>query len=272
MDGSGHLLFRVDQSPEMTQLGQKLVSQLGRLATDSSYVSECSEKCATSSGCTGFFVFDKTLTTNLRGDCFLASSFNTERIIPRVGGSFYQLESCRVCQPGFVIAGLSCQAMDQLPIWSNIPNTLTVAERADAGISTSFAAIPRTVSEENLAIRYSLEDVRRSGGDAAVFSIDTTSGSLSTVGPLVGPGVALLVLRATDNRSSCRTATLTVLDGGCYVEITVRVVVVGFLQSCTSIVYYLPASEDNVTLSLATPELPTIATQLGVLVHRSGWF
>jgi hypothetical protein len=117
---------------------------------------------------------------------------------------------------------------------------------------------------------YTIEDVRRSGGDTTLFTIDAATGAISTTKPLIGPGEVLLTLRASDNRSSCRTASLVVEDGGCYVERTLQLVVVGFLQTCAPIVYYLPASEADVTLTLAVPSLPTIATQLGVQVLRSG--
>ena len=269
-DGTNRLLLKIHQAPEMSQLGPVLASSLGGSATDSSYVSECHERCTSTVGCVGFFVYDQTRTAGLRGNCHLASSYNADRIIGRGGGSFYELESCQECEPGFAVDGLSCKAVDQLPLWTRSMVTLSVAEQSQAGAITALQATAQTLTGESLSVMYTLEDVRRSGGDATLFAVDAATGTISTTKPLVGPGEVLLTLRASDNRSSCRTASLVVDNGGCYVETTLRLVVVGFLQTCAPIVYYLPASEASVTLTLAEPELPTSALGLGIQVLRSG--
>ena len=253
----------------MQQLGSMIVSTLVS-ASDASYVDECSDHCVGTVGCLGFFVYDKTPIASLRGNCLLASSYNLGRLVERVGGSFYQLESCQQCAPGFAIDGLGCKAVDQLPAWTNPSATLSVAEQSEAGLITTVIADALTLTGEQLSITYSLEDVRRSGGDASIIVIDPVTGAVSTTKPLVGPGEVLLTLRASDNRSRCRTASLVVDNGGCYVETTLRLVIVGFLQTCAPVVYYLPASESSVTLPLVLPELPTSATALGIGVEQSG--
>jgi hypothetical protein len=107
------------------------------------------------------------------------------------------------------------------------------------------------------------------GANEEAFTVHANSGWLTTNATVSLPGTVQVTVRVTDDRSECvlvENGAVRRRNGGCFVEMQVGIVVVGFFTCPSSIVHYLALDQEEALLDWETPTIPSTAVGLSVVV------